>query len=331
MFIALGSIGRLPNLAQLLFPLSFTNPLSSRNQVSFEFQSIPGFFLQSDPYTNPDEFDVYGPNSSFGLIERNSSERWRKFQRKIQNLTQNQPTGVNHKVIFIARHGEGFHNVAEAQYGTPLWDCHWSTMMGDGNLTWGPDSRLTNLGRRQVNKARDAWKREISEMIPIPQAFISSPLSRAIETMSITDVWKYSPAAPLVIEHWRENIGLHTCDKRRSKTEILGDFPFVKFEDKFEEDDIYWTKNLQETSAQLNIRIKKALTDVFLDPSTASLTYISITAHSGVISSLLEVTGHRPYPTDTGGMIPLVIRANRISPTRPPAPGPSATKPPCAA
>lgn len=28
-------------------------------------------------------------------------------------------------VIFAARHGQGFHNVAESQYGTEKWDCYW--------------------------------------------------------------------------------------------------------------------------------------------------------------------------------------------------------------
>jgi hypothetical protein len=29
---------------------------------------------------------------------------------------------VQYKVLYMGRHGEGYHNVAEAFYGTPAWD-----------------------------------------------------------------------------------------------------------------------------------------------------------------------------------------------------------------
>jgi hypothetical protein len=39
-------------------------------------------------------------------------------------------------VLYVARHGQGYHNVAESQYGTPMWNCHWSLLNGDGKITW---------------------------------------------------------------------------------------------------------------------------------------------------------------------------------------------------
>ncbi|KAA1082522.1 hypothetical protein PGT21_005982 [Puccinia graminis f. sp. tritici] len=250
------------------------------------------------------------------------------------------PSDAKHKVIFIARHGQGFHNLAESKYGTPMWNCYWSEKMTDGQLVWGPDARLSALGKDEAQQAAKAWTRELAHHAPLPELFILSPLSRAIETMLITGVWKHvvnhseyneKPQPKIIVaEKWRENIGLHTCDQRRSKQSISNDFPIVEFENGFNDHDLLWTQDLQETDQQLDIRIRAALTNVFLDPMSWNLTYISITAHSGVISSLLRVLGHRPWPTETGGMIPLVVRATpKKTPTRPPNPGPSATKPPC--
>jgi hypothetical protein len=39
-------------------------------------------------------------------------------------------------VLFLARHGEGYHNTAETFYGTSAWDCHWSLQSGNGTVTW---------------------------------------------------------------------------------------------------------------------------------------------------------------------------------------------------
>lgn len=302
---------------------------------SLEFKSLSGFFIQDDPNQNRDQFQVYHPNSSFGLIDNISKARWINFQSKITKLVNHRPDGVDYKVIFIARHGQGYHNVAESKYGTPLWDCYWSEKTTDGNLVWGPDARLTSLGQAEARVAQRAWNRELRDHAPLPELFILSPLSRSIETMLITGVWKHyrSKLRPsvLVKEKWRENIGLHTCDKRRSRQEIAQDFgDVVEFEDGFTDLDLLWTTSLQETNRQLDNRILQAVTSVFRDPISRNRTYISITAHSGVISSLLRVVGHQPWPTETGGMIPLVIQAKpKKSPTRPPNPGPSATKPSC--
>lgn len=37
---------------------------------------------------------------------------------------------------------------------------------------------------------------------------------------------------------------------------------------------------------------------------------ISVTVHDGVIGSVLRVTGHRPWQMQTGGVIPVLIKAS---------------------
>jgi len=315
--------------------------MTTQSTEHLELTSVSGFFIQDDLDQEPQPFHVYHPNASFGLIHPHPADRWIQFQEKISHLQHHSPSHVKYKVIFIARHGQGFHNVAESKYGTPLWDCDWSLKTTDGELVWGPDARLTELGKGEARRAETAWTRELADHFPMPEIFIVSPLSRAIETMVITEAWKHAmshteknqtPRPRIIVkEKWRENIGLHTCDQRRSKQEISKDFPLVEFEEGFSEQDLLWTKDVQETDQQLDVRIKAALSDLFLDPMTSDLTYISITAHSGVISSLLRVVGHRRWPIETGGMIPVVVRAAPATapPSPPPHPGPGATKPPC--
>jgi len=77
-----------------------------------------------------------------------SPERWERFKTKIDNLAatakkKDSYKGITHfvsispnAVLFLARHGEGWHNVAEAYYGTPMWDCYWAEENGNGTITW---------------------------------------------------------------------------------------------------------------------------------------------------------------------------------------------------
>lgn len=37
-----------------------------------------------------------------------------------------------------------------------------------------------------------------------------------------------------------------------------------------------------------------------------------MTAHSGAITSILEVIGHRAFGLQTGGVIPVLVRAERV-------------------
>lgn len=67
--------------------------------------------------------------SNFGLIEKHYDEhlgvnqtdsQWRRFDAHIQRLNASETKKF--KVLFLGRHGEGVHNVAERKYGTKKWD-----------------------------------------------------------------------------------------------------------------------------------------------------------------------------------------------------------------
>ncbi|KAF8559457.1 hypothetical protein OG21DRAFT_1480798 [Imleria badia] len=53
---------------------------------------------------------------------------------------------------------------------------------GDGDIVWGPDPRLTELGEQQARNAHLAWKEELRFGVLVPGKFYTSPLMRAIQT-----------------------------------------------------------------------------------------------------------------------------------------------------
>lgn len=70
---------------------------------------------------------------NFGLIPRaypsdetledvESKTPWQRFEHYVKTLNGNAEEGTEYKVLYLGRHGQGYHNVAESRYGTKLWD-----------------------------------------------------------------------------------------------------------------------------------------------------------------------------------------------------------------
>lgn len=78
--------------------------------------------------------------SNFGLIPRrydtdcelakqgqgqNNATQWERFAYHLHRLNEDcraRTPGVSYRLLFLGRHGEGVHNVAEAKYGTEAWN-----------------------------------------------------------------------------------------------------------------------------------------------------------------------------------------------------------------
>jgi hypothetical protein len=69
----------------------------------------------------------------FGLINRTypadkhlkkheSLTQWERFYNQVTELNDKADKDVEYKVLFLGRHGEGWHNAAETYYGTPAWN-----------------------------------------------------------------------------------------------------------------------------------------------------------------------------------------------------------------
>lgn len=100
----------------------------------YKFTVQKGFFQQSEDETDDKEFDF--KTSNFGLINRTYSTdsdedkekgtQWQRFEKYIRSLETSKQAGESYKVLFLGRHGQGWHNVAETKYGTKAWDVRYS-------------------------------------------------------------------------------------------------------------------------------------------------------------------------------------------------------------
>jgi hypothetical protein len=115
---------------------------------------------------------------------------------------------------------------------------------------------------------------------------------------------------PLVKEYLREGISIHTCDHRSNKTYIQNTYPKYVIEPGFSENDNLWNGVSSETSTAQDLRSKAVLDDIF---SSERGTYLSITSHSGEIASILRVLGHIPFGLSTGAVIPVLVKAEKLS------------------
>lgn len=286
------------------------------------YATVPGYFAQDDPATDAAHFDYQQHN--FGLLDRDYEyedlatrhlPQWARFERHMSVLANSsRAQGVTYKVIYLGRHGEGFHNVGEAKYGTQAWDDYWSKLDGDGELFWS-DAHLTETGKGQALLNNAFFKTQFSEKgMPAPEAYFVSPLYRCLQTANLTyeglELPEGRPFRPMVKEMMREVMGEHTCDRRSTRSVIHDAVPKWRIEHGFTEEDELWQEHHRETWAEHDVRTRRLLDDVFANDDHL---FVSFTSHSGAIASLLRVIGHVQYKVPTGGMMPVVIKASKES------------------
>ncbi|KAK4451055.1 Phosphomutase-like protein 3 [Podospora aff. communis PSN243] len=306
--------------------------------VSFTYTTPRGFFLQEDPSLNSSPPDY--TKISYGLLNRsyptdqshsnnnnNSSPTkppWSRFTDYLTALNRNNrnnPTNNNnnttyYKLLYLARHGEAHHNVAQSYYGTKCWDCYWSQQPGNGTKTW-LDAEMTTRGVAQIQASNVFW-RDVApaEEIPFPRSFYVSPMARTLATANLTfaslPVWNGSGRfKPVVKESLRETINQCTCAWRHPRSRIAARFPDYEFEEGFsEEDDLFTGKTIESASAQA-LRIKGFLDDLFENDESL---VVSVTTHGVNINPLLGVVGH-PNPRfniTTGQAVAMLVAAQRV-------------------
>lgn len=62
-------------------------------------------------YDTDAAFDPYGQKTD-----------WERFAYYVKNLNERSDAGTQYKVLYLGRHGEGYHNAAQAYYGSECWD-----------------------------------------------------------------------------------------------------------------------------------------------------------------------------------------------------------------
>ena len=262
------------------------------------YTTVTGYFLQDEPSTNASTFNFMTTN--FGLINRtypadttlhsrHNLTQWQRFHHQITQLNRAAPHGTQYKLLYMGRHGDGYHNDAQSYYGTPAWNCFYSELNGNSTVTWS-DAHLSPLGVTQALAVNEFWASEIkNQKIPTPQSYYTSPLTRCLQTANYTfnglNLPVRYPFIPEVKEYFREGISGHTCDRRSNESYIRNLFPSYKIEPGFTQVDGLWVALHGETSTDQDVRSKRVLDSVF---STDHSTYISITSHSGEIASILR-------------------------------------------
>ncbi|CAH2350535.1 probable phosphoglycerate mutase Pmu1p [[Candida] railenensis] len=278
------------------------------SNMHWRFETVQHIFKQSSNETDDTKFDYLKEN--FGI-----EVSWDEINDKLVKLNNKAEENEVYKVLFLARHGEGYHNVAHEKYGNDAWNEYWSKLNGDDEMIWGPDAELTQKGRGQAKDNWREWERQIKGAnAPIPTKFYSSPLSRSIDTLILTweKIVDLARLKPLIKEKIRETIGVHTCDKRSSKSILQSKYSELgfQFEADFAEEDIYFKPNVRESVSEHALRLNKAFQEIFNENGKEN-PYICITSHSGTIRASLLALGHREFSVGTGGMIPVFVKATR--------------------
>lgn len=230
-------------------------------------------------------------------------------------MNANAADGISYKILYLGRHGQGYHNVAESRYGTQLWDSYWAKQEGDEHAHWA-DAHLTPIGEQQALDVNAFWSSALSQAkVPAPEKYYTSPFYRCLQTawLSFHDLSlpSSSPFAPIVKELLRETNGVHTCDRRGASSIIRSDFPSYTLEPGLPETDVSWTPDYREKPTEHILREHWCLEDIWMESKDKQ--FLSITAHSGTIAAILGAVGHRRFALPTGGVIPVAVKGERVS------------------
>lgn len=222
-----------------------------------EFTIVRGWFVYAETAHNPHHFAAVGNN--FGLEDGKSWAALTELLTAANDSNAKSGSSVRYKLIYAARHGEGYHNVAEAKYSTAEWDAKWALLTGDDEITWGPDPELTPLGESQARDVNQAWRKQLEaaqaqlDHAPLPTRLFSSPFKRSCRTLQLSyegillppgTTPPNAPAGtkpvpkPYIKEDLREQYGDdHEAVHRSPKSTIARNFPDYEIEEGFTEDD----------------------------------------------------------------------------------------------
>lgn len=254
---------------------------------------------------------------------------------KVKDIIKKVEESKNTRLFILARHGQGYHNLAVERYTEPIWDRDWAFKNGDGVAEDWADANLTEKGIEQVKRTGKVVFGELLEGC-WPDSYYSSPLRRCLQTFRYeweqkvqaeTKVGNKCPKKVdvLIKEKLRETIGIHTCDWRQDKTQTFkeccepiknlgGDCKIeFSYEENFAEKDPLFSSEHRESDDEIDARIKSALEEIWTRENSKTngekSSLISVTCHEGVIRSFLRVLDHTAIPRlETSGVVMVVIK-----------------------
>lgn len=145
---------------------------------------------------------------------------------------------MSQKTLYCIRHGEAVHNINYFIYGS-------STFYDPSHV----DTPLTHKGFNQCILLRNSW-----DQLHNVELVVVSPLLRTLQTAQT--MFKYTQVPIIALECVREYpMGLQTCNKRSSKSELIKLFPTINMDDLLSEEDTLWNSVKEETIEELDQRI----------------------------------------------------------------------------
>eukprot|EP00514_Thraustochytrium_sp_LLF1b_P009171 CAMPEP_0184559766 /NCGR_PEP_ID=MMETSP0199_2-20130426/46592_1 /TAXON_ID=1112570 /ORGANISM="Thraustochytrium sp., Strain LLF1b" /LENGTH=300 /DNA_ID=CAMNT_0026957061 /DNA_START=556 /DNA_END=1455 /DNA_ORIENTATION=- len=128
------------------------------------------------------------------------------------------------RLLYLIRHGEGIHNVAEREFGKE----HWESVEALTEKYF--DAPLNDVGERQCAELQSSFQKATEGGMPPVDTIIVSPLTRAIETakLGLAHIWGKVPT--YAVDLCRERYGKNLCDKRKSVTELKKLHPEINFD-----------------------------------------------------------------------------------------------------
>lgn len=61
-------------------------------------------------------------NGTNGVSETDYTQDWPRFAEYVRSLNKQAPEGVRYKVLYMTRHGVGYHNQKSVEVGVEAWD-----------------------------------------------------------------------------------------------------------------------------------------------------------------------------------------------------------------
>jgi len=164
---------------------------------------------------------------------------------------ESQIAGKNTKLVYLIRHGEGFHNLAQREWQEAKKSGEPYTLDTDPEFRY-MDPSLTPTGEAQASSLRDEAAKTKVDL------YVTSPFKRAIQTLERSFDPAHRPEEPRkawCLEVLHEQAGLHTCDKRRAISEIKEEYKWIDFSLVEDNEDPYWGDGLKrETMEHLQER-----------------------------------------------------------------------------
>jgi len=107
----------------------------------------------------------------------------------VESLNAKADNNTVYKVLFMGRHGEGFHNAAESYYGTPSWNVRQLNLHRHNAKSLTTSAVLlvrtrrqqhNNLGRRRPNSPRHPTSQNRKRLLARPHRHPTRPLPSII-------------------------------------------------------------------------------------------------------------------------------------------------------